>query len=73
MARFFYESDGGVGSRAHYVVDRYADPLGDLRRRDVASRGEGLRLARELNSAPDVPVWDTVQAARDGYGGSSNV
>lgn len=66
--RFHYESDGGPGGRkTHYVVDRYADPLGDSKRRDVDSRKEGRALAAELNRNPDCPPWDTIQAERDGY------
>lgn len=63
--RFYYESDGHYGSKTHYVVDRYADPLGDSRRRDVASRQEGRKLAALLNKYPDVPPWDTIQVERD--------
>lgn len=65
--RFYYESDGGPGAKTHYVVDRYADPLGDYGRRDVSSRGEGRRLAASLNKNPDRPPWDTIQAERDNY------
>lgn len=65
--RFYYESDGGPGYKTHYVIDRYANPLGDYRRREVASRREGRALATDLNKAPDRPPWDTVQAEKDGY------
>lgn len=67
MRRFYHESDGGPGHKFHYVVDRYADPLGDQRRTDVESRGDGLRLAREWNTKPPWPAWDDIQARRDGY------
>lgn len=68
--RFYYESDGasrGDGYQTHYVVDRYANPLGDNARRDVNSRREGRTLARALNKSPDCPPRDTIQAERDGY------
>jgi hypothetical protein len=65
--RFYHESDGGPGRKTHYVIDRYANPLGDYRRREVETRGEGRKLARELNENPDRPPWDTIQAERDGY------
>ncbi len=70
MSRFYHESDGARdGYRCHYVVDRYADPLGDQRRTDVGSRGEGRWLAREWNINPPWPPWDDIQAARDNYTG----
>lgn len=66
--RFYHESDGDRdGHRWHYVVDRYADPLGSQRRTDVGSRGEARRLAREWNKNPPWLPWDTIQAARDNY------
>ena len=65
--RFYYESDGGIGLKTHYVIDKYADPMGEMGRRDVSSRREGLALARMLNQYPDSEPWDTIQAARDGY------
>lgn len=65
--RFYYESDGGPGGKSHYVVDRYADPLGDSRRIDVGSSVEGRRLAIKLNEKPDCKPWDTIQAEKDGY------
>lgn len=61
--RFYHESDNG----SHYVVDKYANPLGDDRRTDVESRREGRRLAREWNEKPPRPPWDDIQAERDGY------
>tara|TARA_R110000868_G_scaffold14070_5_gene65615 strand:- start:672 stop:1007 length:336 start_codon:yes stop_codon:yes gene_type:complete len=67
MTRFYYESDGGPGRKEHYVVDKYANPIGEYRRRDVGSRGEGRRLATDLNKNPDRPPWDTKQAKKDGY------
>lgn len=69
MRRYYYESDGGPrpGRRTYYVVDRYANPLGDARRRDCESRREALVLARQLNAHPSSPPWDTIQAARDKY------
>lgn len=63
--RFYYESDGYPGSKTHYVIDRYGEPGGDRRRRDIQSRREGRRLAAKLNAHPDCPPWDTVQAERD--------
>lgn len=65
MKRFYYESDGGPGGKTHYVVDRYADPMGDSRRTDVESRRDGLRLARQYNESSPWPVWDTIQYRRD--------
>ena len=71
-ARFYAESDGGGtyggdGSRSHYVVDRYADPLGDHRRTDCESRKGARELATEWNAQAPWPAWDDIQAARDGY------
>jgi hypothetical protein len=64
--RFYHESDGyKPGYRTHYVVDRYANPLGNQRRTDVGSRGEGRKLAREWNLNPPWPPWDDIQADRD--------
>lgn len=69
--RFYYESDGGglgkTGRRTHYVVDRYADPLSDEKRTDCESRSGALKLTAQFNENPPWPVWDTVQAERDGY------
>lgn len=67
MKRFYYESDGDAHDRTHYVIDRYADPLGDQGRTDVDSRREGRALARQWNQNPPWPAWDTIQAERDGY------
>jgi len=65
MLRFYAESDGDPGRMSYYVVDSYADPLGDHRRTDCASRGEARKLAREFNANPPWPAWDTIQEARD--------
>lgn len=65
--RYYYESDGDPWNKTHYVVDKYADPLGDHRRHDVESRREGRKLARQWNANPPRPPWDTIQAERDGY------
>ena len=69
--RFYYESDGGSGRqgehRSHYVIDRYAEPGGAQGRTDVASRSEGLTLARAWNQRPPWVPWDDIQATRDGY------
>jgi len=72
MERFYYESDGcgtydRAGRKCHYVVDRFADPLGDQRRTDVESRAKGRKLARKWNARPPWPPWDTIQAEREGY------
>lgn len=64
--RFYAESDGGPGRRTFYVVDRYADPLSDNRRTDCESMGEARKLALTWNASPPWPVWDDIQAARDG-------
>lgn len=70
--RFYAESDGGGvgdghGTKAHYVVDRYADPLGDQRRTDCESRIAARNLAQDWNTQSPWPAWDDIQAARDGY------
>ena len=65
MERFHYESDGGPGYVTHYVVDRFADPLGENRRTDFESRREALVAAREMNANPPWAIWDTIQAARE--------
>lgn len=68
IKRFYYESDGyKPGYSTHYVVDRYANPMGNQGRTDVGSRGEGRKLAREWNRNPPWPPWDDIQAARDNY------
>jgi hypothetical protein len=65
--RFYYESDGGPGRKSHYVVDRYADPGSEQGRTDFDTRREARKKAREWNENPPWPVWDTIQAERDGY------
>ena len=65
--RFYPESDGDPGRRTHYVIDRYADPMSDRRRTDCQSHGDAMKLARGWNLLPPWPVWDTIQAERDGY------
>lgn len=76
-ARFYAESDGGgihkTGYQTFYVVDRYADPLGNQRRTDCASMGEAGKLARQWNAAPPWPAWDDIQAKRDNYQGQTQV
>lgn len=76
MPRYYYESDGDgpvtacyFSPRAHYVIDRYACPCGPDRRRDVRTRKEGRKLARELNANPTSAPWDTYQAELDNYQG----
>ena len=63
--RFYYESDGGPGRQSHYVVDRYADPLGDHRRVDFETRRLARKAAKEMNASPPWAAWDTIQVARD--------
>lgn len=70
-ARFYAESDGpAAGGWTFYVVDRYADPLGDRRRTDCESMGIARKLARQYNAAPPWPAWDNIQAKRDNYQGA---
>lgn len=77
MKRFYYEQDGDAkknsSANAHYVVDRYANPMSDQRRTDIphqfsgaAMRAAGLKLAAKWNDDPPWPVWDTIQYERDG-------
>jgi hypothetical protein len=63
--RFYAERDGGPGPLWAYVVDRYADPLGEQRRTDCPSWRAARQLARQFNAQPPWPPWDTLQAARD--------
>lgn len=65
--RFYYESDGNLGNKTYYVVDAYADPLGDQKRTDCDSRGDARSLARCWNESPPWPPWDIIQAERDRY------
>lgn len=76
--RFYYESDGDPGNTEHYVVDRYADPLGDHGRTEPPTdtymtnaerRTWAKRKAREFNLNPPWPAWDHIQARRDEYEG----
>lgn len=68
MKRFYAESDGGPGHMSHYVVDRYADPIGDNHRTDCNTCREARALARQWNEVPPWPAWDTIQEARDSKG-----
>ncbi|MHA2043397.1 MAG: hypothetical protein ACW99G_01310 [Candidatus Thorarchaeota archaeon] len=72
--RYYAESDGPPWQ--FYVIDRYGDPMQDHDRTDVVmedycTRGVGMnrarKLAKEFNENPPYPVWDTIQAERDGY------
>jgi len=78
MKRFYYEQDGDAPknslANAHYVIDRYADPFSDQARTDIPLLASGAMMAREgrrvaaqMNEKPPWPVWDTIQAERDGY------
>lgn len=65
--RFYAESDGDIGNRTFYVVDKYADPISDQSRTDCESMRAARALARDWNANPPWPVWDTIQAERDNY------
>ena len=70
--RFYAESDND--NRAIYVVDRYADPLGERGRTDIewqwtaaSTMRAARKLAAEFNADPPWDAWDTIQVGRDGY------
>jgi len=65
--RFYAESDGDVGNMAHYVVDRYGDPLSGQASTMCKSRREADQMAVDFNEDPPWKAWDYLQAEVDGY------